>query len=258
MPTATQFQPESVLITDVIVADRVRSEMGDIDSLANSIKEFGGPLIHPIQPIVLACDELCSRIELVAGGRRLTALKRLGVKDLVHGLHFVWRQENLDGSEEVKLKMQGIELEENLRRKGLTWQEEVLAKKKLMETMQKIHGAPSIGGRTRAEIQSGQSAGFGVRTMASMLNESPATSSLDLQLASAMTAIPQLRSAPNKSAAVQLLTNLVNAASGKPSAATVAPSLSYRIIIHCADETEQVTLATELEARGLKIDLAIV
>lgn len=255
MASATQF-PQALSPDDITVQDRVRSEMGDIDGLANSIKEFGGTLVHPIQPIVLAFG-YTGLVTLVAGGRRLTALKRLGVKELVHGKHYVWRDEIEDGSEEIKLKLQGIELEENLRRKEMTWQEVVLAKQRLMATMQRIHGVAQVGGRTRDEKQSGVSSGFGVRTMASMLGESPALSSQDLQLASVMS-IPAIKNAPNKTAAMQTLANLIAATKPGGQNAKVAPLLSYRLVIHCKDENDQGALAIELETRGYKCDMVIV
>lgn len=55
-------------VSDILVGDRDRQEFGDIDELAHSIENVG--LLHPV---VITEDA-----ELVAGGRRLEAVKRLG------------------------------------------------------------------------------------------------------------------------------------------------------------------------------------
>jgi hypothetical protein len=55
-------------IGDIVVGDRHRQEPGDIDSLARSIRDLG--LLHPV---VITADK-----RLVAGARRLAALKELG------------------------------------------------------------------------------------------------------------------------------------------------------------------------------------
>jgi DNA modification methylase len=170
---------------EVVVDDRIRSDMGEIDALTNSIKEFG-----LIQPIVLGEDST-NMMRLIAGGRRFTALKRLGITRLEHGVHWVFRDEN-NRSEAGKLRLQAIEIEENIRRKDLTWQEQVLGKQMLLETMQKIHGESIVGRPTRAESRTGETQGFGVRKLAAMLGESPATTSQDLQLARAMQNMPKL------------------------------------------------------------------
>src|SRR5437899_12221794 len=115
---------DEININDVVVRDRVRKDMGSIDELANSIKAVG-----LIQPIVLTRAR-----ELIAGERRLRALRELGVKHLVHAIHFVYNDE-VD-----PLRLKGMEVEENLKRKNLSWQEEILAKQRLLEIMQEIHG----------------------------------------------------------------------------------------------------------------------
>ena len=188
--------PESVAgfvnIDEVVVKDRVRADLGDIDSLTASIRDYG-----VIQPIVLVDfpsgdDNFLGQTRLVAGGRRLAALKRLGVKQLIHSTHFVWRDE-VD-----PLRLRAMELEENLKRKELTWQEVVGGKKLLLETMQSIHGVAEAGGRTREELRTGQSDGFGVRKLAAMLGESPASTSRDIQIAQIIEKVPSLATAESK------------------------------------------------------------
>ena len=87
-------------VNQVIVGERVREDIGDIKSLADSIAKFG--LLHPI---VLDDDN-----NLVAGGRRLEAVKLLGWENISYN--------NIGKLSDIKLRE--IELEENLRRKDLT------------------------------------------------------------------------------------------------------------------------------------------
>ncbi len=169
-------------INEVKIEERMRQDLGDIDALANSIREFG-----LIQPLVLSRTEM----KLVAGGRRYAALKRIGVTELEHTKHFLWNYET-DG---VRLK--AIELEENIRRKDLSWQEQVRGKQQLLETMQRIYGPPS-GGRPKA----GTDGGFGVAKLAAMLGESVGGVSQDLQVAEAIKQFPTLAGAETKGAAL--------------------------------------------------------
>lgn len=172
-------------INEIIVEDRLRVDLGDIDELCNSIREFG-----LIQPIVLARQGN----KLIAGGRRFTALQRLGTVELEHGKHFIWNYET-DG-----LRLKAIELEENIRRKDLTWQEIVNGKAQLLKTMQAIHGVPS-GGRPKV----GETGGFGVAKLAAMLGESIGAVSQDLSVASALEQFPTLARAETKGNALTQL-----------------------------------------------------
>jgi ParB-like chromosome segregation protein Spo0J len=89
-----------VKVEEIVIGDRRREEMGDIQGLADSIKEFG--LLHPV-----VIDD---QKRLVAGGRRLEACKRLG-----------WEEIEVTSLGELSEKqIRAIELEENLRRKDLT------------------------------------------------------------------------------------------------------------------------------------------
>lgn len=85
--------------------NRQRREIKDIDELAESIKRNG-----LINPIVITRDGL-----LVAGERRLTAHKQLGFDHIT--VHYA------EDMPEAELKI--LELEENVRRKDLPWQDMV-------------------------------------------------------------------------------------------------------------------------------------
>lgn len=96
-------------ITSIVVerADRQRRSLTAIDDLAESISRIG--LIHP--PVVTVEGVL------VTGERRLTACRQLG-----------WTSIPVQYVEELSYyELQTIELEENIKRVDLTWQEEVAA-----------------------------------------------------------------------------------------------------------------------------------
>jgi ParB/RepB/Spo0J family partition protein len=176
---------ESISLSQVIVEGRVRKDMGDIDELCNSILEVG-----LIQPIVLTRD-----YRLVAGERRLRALRKLSVPMLIHARTFIYNDE----VDDVKLK--AIECEENLKRKQFTWQEEILAKKRLLDLMQQIHGVARAGAPSRSDVVGITSSGFGINKLASLLGESNAQTSKDIELASLIEAVPILAKAETKEAA---------------------------------------------------------
>lgn len=185
-----------VPVNKIATDNRTRKEFGDIDELANSIKEFG-----VIQNIVLA--EGNGQIRLVVGERRLRALQRLGITELMHGTHFVWHKDTLKDTPHNKQYFKSIEIEENLKRKQLTWQEELTAKQELLELMQSIHGTAKVG-----KPRVGEASGFGIRTLASMLGESPATTSKDLEVARAIKIFPHLKRADTKESARRQLSIL--------------------------------------------------
>jgi site-specific DNA-methyltransferase (adenine-specific) len=176
---------ESISLSQVIVEGRVRKDMGDIDELCNSIREVG-----LIQPIVLTRD-----YRLVVGERRLRALRKLSVPMLIHARTFIYNDE----VDDVKLK--AIECEENLKRKQFTWQEEILAKKRLLDLMQQIHGVARAGAPSRSDTVGITSPGFGINKLASLLGESNAQTSKDIELASLIEAVPILAKAETKEAA---------------------------------------------------------
>lgn len=87
-------------ISEIKIGQRVRDEFGDMESLAESIKEHG--LLHPI---VVDSD-----YNLIAGCRRLLACERLGRTEI--------EVKMLSAVSEKELRI--LELEENIRRKDLT------------------------------------------------------------------------------------------------------------------------------------------
>lgn len=95
-------------LTQILIEDRQRLDLGDVDSLARSLTRYG-----QIQPIVLRQSDN----RLVAGGRRCAAASKLGWPDI----DFVYREDLSDST------LGELELEENIRRKQISWQEQCLA-----------------------------------------------------------------------------------------------------------------------------------
>lgn len=171
----------NVTISNISNTNRIRSDYGELQELAASIKEFG-----IIQPIVLQRPlEAGGRPILVAGGRRLAAIQLLGTTTLRHGKEFVWRDEDLHTAI-GNIRLQAVELEENLKRKDLSWSEVILGKKRLLELMQSLKGT---GGPGRSD-------GFSQKSLAAMLGESTKTISVDLDLAEHITKFPTLAHLP--------------------------------------------------------------
>jgi ParB family chromosome partitioning protein len=95
-----------LLIKDIKVIDRQRLDLGDIQELAQSISRFG-----LIQPIVVNQEN-----RLIAGGRRLAAHEYLNKLEI----DVVYKETLTDG------ELHEMELEENVRRREMSWQERSL------------------------------------------------------------------------------------------------------------------------------------
>lgn len=106
--TSGTFQSYPVAAIFVERTERQRRELRDIDSLALSIQQRG--LIHPLT--------ITQDGKLVAGERRFEAVKLLG-----------WTHVSVQLADEEadEKQLYAIELEENVKRENLTWQEEVAA-----------------------------------------------------------------------------------------------------------------------------------
>ena len=100
-----------VRVSEIKVGERRREDYGDVAGLAESIQRYG-----LIQPIVLDADN-----RLVAGGRRLEAVKSLGRTEV----------EARSMGDLTDAELREIEAEENRRRKDLTpyeWSKEMVRK----------------------------------------------------------------------------------------------------------------------------------
>src|SRR5215467_12590669 len=107
-------------IEDVVVGERVRKDFGNIEELASSISRIG-----LLNPIIVDNEN-----NLIAGHRRLLAFMHLGKAEIP-----VILRDDLD-----EATRREIELEENIRRKDLTWVEEVLGLLDLYSCKQDRYG----------------------------------------------------------------------------------------------------------------------
>jgi ParB/RepB/Spo0J family partition protein len=172
-------------ISKIEVVFRARQDKGDITALADSIRTNG--LIHNI--VVKETTEP-GKYALLAGERRLLACKELGKTQI---------RCNIYPADLSQLEKDLIELCENTDRKDMTIQEDVDLKKRIHNTMQKLHGVSKAG----------SSSGHGMRDTARMLGVSEATVSRDIQLAEAMEAIPELAECKDKAEAMKVMKKLV-------------------------------------------------
>ena len=116
------------------VGDRARQEFDDIDGLRDSISKIG--FIHPI--VVIEDVEKPGRYKLIAGERRLRAALSLGKVRVPCTL-----RENLS---DIELK--AMELEENVKRKNFTWEEECRALEQLDQIKREMEGSSIQGIKT--------------------------------------------------------------------------------------------------------------
>src|SRR6266487_401822 len=111
----------TIPISDILVSDRQRKDLGDLEFDFSSVREVG-----LIQPIVI--EPYNGKWRLVTGGRRLTWLSRNGYDKLFHGVTCdPGRPGYVLASELTEQQKQEAELYENLKRKSLPWTEECLA-----------------------------------------------------------------------------------------------------------------------------------
>jgi site-specific DNA-methyltransferase (adenine-specific) len=168
-----------IKVSDIKIGDRWRKRsLGDLDGLALSINKWG--MWHDI--VVRALPE--GGYELVAGFRRLKAHELLQREEIEVKL-----KENLNTAEARE-----IELEENLQRQDLDWQEVVTAKRELDEIKKKIYGSAYISEN-----------GWSTEDTATALGESAALTQHDIMLAKALEMMPELRKAKTKTEALKKL-----------------------------------------------------
>lgn len=126
---------------------RGRKDFSNLPNLVKSIEENG--LIHPIT-VQLMPD---GRYELIAGERRYRAMCILGWKELPC----------TDRTNLSPVEMRILELEENLGREALAWQEEIFIREEIDTLQKQIHG-------TKMQGSSGQK-GWSTKDTAEFLGE---------------------------------------------------------------------------------------
>jgi DNA modification methylase len=174
-----------VPITMIKVAeDRHRKVLNQqkLEALAESIKEHG--LIEPI--VIEKVEGDLFGYRLIAGERRLRAHQLLGETHI----EVVFRKD-LD-----EWHRNALELEENIQREQLTWQEEIDAKLKVHELYQSRFGTalPRV-----------KDSGWTLQDTAELMGESKGSIVQDIQLAKAIRVRPELGKKDSKVAAFKQL-----------------------------------------------------
>ncbi len=155
---------KNVKISEIIVEDRFRDDMGDVEQLAESIKEKG--LLHPI---VVNEDN-----RLLAGGRRLAAFQHLD-RTVIPASIVKTAGDNLLEQE--------IELLENIARKDMTWHEECNLVASLHHMLTQRHG----------KAVPGHGSGWSQEDTARTIGVSRTTVTKAIELSKAIDVLPELK-----------------------------------------------------------------
>jgi len=159
--------------TDVMIPDnRQRKDLGDLAELKDSIAEVG-----QIQPIVV--ERIGSEYHLIAGHRRLESCRELEI----YVSAVFW-------DELTEFERQRIELDENIRRKQLSWHERDAAEKRLVL------------------IAADQ--GMSLRSVAGEMETSAGGLSDRVAMADAVEIFPQLKECNSRHEAAKVLKNLMH------------------------------------------------
>lgn len=178
------LESKEVLLSEIIIESRMRIDFGDIDELADSIKELG--LIHPI-----ALDK---NKRLISGFRRYKAHEKLGfltIRAEIFDLDITSKDDNLIG--------RCIELEENIKRKSMTWDEMANLRVTIHNLRVKIHGS---------KVHNRDPDGWSAAMTAKLLSVNPATISIDQQLVDAIKEFPELGKCESRETAIKRLSKI--------------------------------------------------
>lgn len=145
---------QDIDISKIIIEDRARVDLGNIDELSNSLKEKG--LLQPIS--------IDTNFRLLAGGRRIAAAKAAGFATISAVIRPA--ADNLDQLE--------VELYENVHRKDMTWPERAKLEKRI------------------ELIKTAQDPEWSQRKQAHLLDVSVGAVNRRLQLAEYLDAVPEL------------------------------------------------------------------
>ena len=160
-------------IGELIVSQRMRKLYSNIDSLAESIVKYG-----MFTPILINENN-----ELLAGGRRYQAAKKLGLPQVPV----------LVISADL-LRAKELEFEENVQREDFTWQERVDAIAELRDLRIAVLGQASTAGQ-----------GYSVRKLAKELKKSVGLVQTDLSLNKAIKQNPALAKCKTRDEAVKMM-----------------------------------------------------
>lgn len=171
-----------IKVADIIVPeDRMRQHFQHVEDLAHSISNIG-----LLNPLTITRDN-----RLVAGERRLKAIKLLQWEEVD------CRYTDQEDPAYISL----IELEENIRREEMTWQEQCRGIRKVHLMMCDMHGrarpGPSVG-----------DTGWTLQDTADMFNLSKTSISKVISLADAIDVYPHIEDCKTKEVALSMLKRL--------------------------------------------------
>lgn len=167
------IDPNMIVIRES--CERSRKELGDIDELTKSILIKG-----QISPILITRDN-----ELIAGERRLRACQSIGIP-----VHAIYRDQVDD------ITMKELELEENIQRKDMEWQERIALTRDITLLKQEKYGKRGAGNKQE---------GWSLGDTAALMGKSKSSAGQDIQLAEAMEILPVLKKAKTAEDAKKLL-----------------------------------------------------
>jgi len=170
-----------VKLSQIVVGERTRGDYGDVNQVVESIKQHG--IIQPLAVMELEDD----KYQLLAGGRRLRACSMLQLETVPVRVY----EGDLSEDEVVS-----IELEENVCRLDLTWDEQCILVDRIHRLQSKISkkkGEPS------KHLQ---------KDTAKLLNTSEMSISRDLNMAKALKHFPELAQCKTKDDAMKVLKTL--------------------------------------------------
>lgn len=168
--TKTKGKLKNVNVDDIILDERFRKDLGDIEEFAASIQEKG-----VLQPITLDTN-----LHLLAGHRRLTACKHLGIPTIPALIREI----------EGEIDAREIELIENIHRKSFTWQEEASLFAEIDRLYRDMHQD------------------WSTRKTAKLLDQSNSGVARKIQLAKAIEAAPELGTYKTADDAIKVLKSL--------------------------------------------------
>jgi site-specific DNA-methyltransferase (adenine-specific) len=178
-----------VLVANILVGDRFRQDYGDMDGLKRSIQTHG-----LIEPIILDREN-----NLLCGGRRYKAYSELGLERIPA----LYRDEVDD------LLARELELEENIQRKEMSW-DEVADLTKEIHTLKQAKYAGHMAPATTSAVPDDERIekvklveGWTQSNTAELMEVSPATVTRQLYLADVLEIMPELRDEDSASQALK-------------------------------------------------------
>lgn len=154
-------------LSDIVVGERFRQDYGDLSELKHSLKTHG--LINPI-----TCCLMDGQYRLVAGGRRLEALKQLSTPKCLVRIF-------TDLVTDLDLRI--IELAENIQRKDMTWSEANNLQREIHRLQQEKYGEAKAGGTPSGGPKDPSLMGWRIQDTADMLGISKARVHESIKLA---------------------------------------------------------------------------